>query len=459
MLATLGSARRAIRAEVVILHEVLIIVALVLLNGVLAGAEIALVSVRKTRIDELVDEARAGARAIKRLRKQPERFLATVQIGITVVGATAGAYGGSSIADKLDPVLAEVPWIGDSSDEVALALVVGAISFLSLVLGELVPKSLALRVSERYALLISRPLLLLSQAMRPVVWLLTASSNLVLRVFGDSTSFTEARLSPGEIQQIVDEATETGSVEPVAGEIASRAIDFADLTAGQIMVPRRRIVAIPRSASTEEVRRIVLEHGHMRMPVYHEVIDDVVGYVTLRDLMAVFVEKDLLVLEDALRPAYVVPESTRAVELLTEMRKRRLQLAVVVDEDGATSGIVTIEDLVEELVGDIASEHDPIEEHSGLVREPSGCVLVRGDFPLHELNRELELELPESEAWTTIAGLTIELAGRIPRGGDRVVAPDGTTIVVVAATPKQIARVRIVPAAERSDDDDDDGAA
>ena len=416
---------------------------LILVNGALAGSEIAVVSVRKTRLQKLLEEGRKSAVALKKLRKDPEAFLATVQIGITIIGSSAGAFGGAAIADELVPVIARVELLKSNAEQLSLGLVIGTISFLSLVIGELVPKSLALRSGERYALLISRPLLMLSFVAKPLVWFLTLSSNIILRLFGDRTNFAESRLSPGEIQQLVDEATEAGAVDRQAGEIASRAFDFADLQAVHVMVPRQRVIGIPRDASHQRLKELVMEHGKTRMPVYDEVIDNVVGYVTIRDLLALLVEKQLLVLEDAIRPAFKVSESMPAADLLSEMRKRRIQLAIVIDEAGATSGIITIEDLVEELVGEIASEHEEASPEP-FYREVDGSVVVMGDVPVRDVNRELELELPESEGFTTIAGLCLELAGRIPKPGQRFQTPDGTELEITAASPRQVKRVRIV---------------
>ncbi|MFO0615239.1 MAG: hemolysin family protein [Polyangiaceae bacterium] len=430
--------------QVAILVELLVIFVLILLNGVLAGSEIALVSIRKTRVDQLVQEKRAGAAAIKKLRKDPEAILATVQIGVTVITEAAAAVSGHSLSIQLEPYIRQLKIFGNSAGQVSLVLVVVSLAFLTLWLGELVPKSIALRSSERYGLLISRPLLGLTYVLKPAIWMLTWSSNLVLRFFGDKTNFSESRLSPGEIQQLVDEATEAGSVDPAAGEIASRAIDFADLTAAHVMVPRQKIIGIPKSASMPELRRIVLETGHTRMPVFDGVIDNVVGYVTLRDLITLLIEQQLLLLDDVLRPAFTVPESMRAVDLLQEMKQRKLQIAVVVDELGATSGIITLEDLVEELVGEISSEHDQ-DKPVPIVKEASGSALVRGDVPIREVNRELELELPEGETWTTVAGLCLHLAGRIPSVGDSFEAEDGSKLEVVSATPRSIKSVRVTP--------------
>ncbi len=429
-----------------------------LVNGFFSGAEIAVVTIRKTRLDQLVQSGSARARAVKRLRGNPERFLATVQIGITIVGATASAFGGSTLAKDLAPVLRAVPWIGDAADELALAAVVALVSFLSLVLGELVPKSLALRSAERYALLVGAPLRGLSSLARPLVWLLTASSNLVLRLFGDRTNFVEARISPEEIQQIVDDAAEAGSVDKRAGEIASRALDFAGLTALQVMLPRLRVVALPREATAEEVQRVVLEHGHTRMPVYEGSNDNVIGYVTMPDLLALLWGDGEFSLESILRPAYFVVASIPAVDLLAEMKRRRLQLAVVVDEQGGMMGIVTMEDLVEELVGEIFAEneaHPPPAET--IRREPDGSALVPGDMPVHELNRQLEIELPDDVRWSTVAGLCMGLARRIPSPGDVLRTPGGVELHIVDASPRQIRTVRVrIPPPEPVEPDDEE---
>lgn len=435
--------RNAARGRCSIVVELLVIVALVLANGLLAGAEIALVSVRRTRLDALVAEGARNARAVSRLRQDPERFLATIQVGITVIGAAAGAYGGASIARDIEPRLA--PFLGDHAPGVAFVVVVGAISFLSLVLGELVPKSLALRVSERYALWAARPVLALSWLARPIVWLLTKSSNVILKLFGDRTSFTEARLSPGEIQQIVDEATDAGAVPHEVGKIASRAIDFGEMTIAPFMVPRHRVVGLSKDAGPAEIKRLILEQGRARMPVYEGIIDNVVGYVTLRDLMGLLLDGQLFVLEDTLRKPLMVPESMLAVDLLDTMRREHVHLAVVVDEVGAMLGIATLEDLVEELVGSIASEHDV--RTSDFHVEADGSVAARGEAGVHALNRELDLGLPEGERFTTVAGLTLELAGRIPAQGETFETDAGTVIEVTEANTRRILAVKILKAA------------
>jgi len=423
--------------------EIAVILLLVAANGLFAGAEISTIAVRKTRIDQLLEERAPGARALAGLRAEPERFLATVQIGITVVSAAAAAFSGATVAARLAPLLrglgAPDPWAEDG----ALALVVAGVSYLSLVFGELVPKSLALRHAETYARLAARPLAALAWLARPVVRLLTATSNLFLRPFGDATSFSEARLSPEELQQLVDDAARTGALDPRTGEIASRALAFGGLRAADVMVPRNRVVALPRSSTPEQIRDTLLERGHDRMPVIGTSVDDVLGYVTAGDVLALGWQKDLLVLEDILRPALFVPETAGAAKVLQDLQDRRLWLAVVVDEHGGVSGIVTLEDLLEELVGELFREREAPAET--IVAEPGGAAMVRGDVAVRDLNRALGLDLPEEGDFTTVAGLCIALAAGIPEAGTRLRA-GGAILEVVEATPRQVRRVRVRPA-------------
>ena len=423
------------------LAEIGILLLLVLANGFFAGAEMAVVAVRKARLATLVDERRRGARAVAALRQAPEQFLATVQIGVTVVGATAAAFGGATNAARLTPLLAEIPPLTRYAQDLAIGVVVALVSFLSLVLGELVPKSLALRSPEPVALAVARPLRALSWLARPLVWLLTKSSNLMLAPFGDRTTFIEARVSVQEISHMVEEATRSGTLNSKAGEIAARALAFGDLSAGDVMVPRNQMIAIRRDASEQELRRALLEEGHGRLPVYERTLDNVVGYLVAHEALALVWEKGLVVLEDLIRPAHFVPETARAVEVLREMQARRLQLSIVVDEHGGVAGLVTLEDLLEELVGDILAETEVASPW--LTREPDGRVLLRGDVPLREVNRELGLALPEGDGYSTVAGLCIALAGGIPAPDTRVVLADGSALEVIEASARQVRRVRV----------------
>jgi len=427
-----------------VVAELLIIVALTLMNGFFAGAEIALITIRPTRLNELVEAGNRSARAAAALRALPERFLATTQIGMTVVGATAAALGGATLAAQLAVPIARIPVAGRYAHGIALALVVAGISYLAIVLGELIPKSLALRNAERYALIAARPLAALAKVARPVIWVLTRSSNALLRPFGDQTTFTEARHSPEELQALVGEAARAGTVDRRAGEIATRAIQFGETKVSAVMVPRQRIVAVAKNATADELRHIALEEGHARMPVYEGSLDNIVGYMTVKDVLALAWEGKLIVPADLVRTAHFVPEMTSAAQVLQDLQQRRSHMAIVVDEHGTVAGIVTLEDLIEELVGEIYSEQVvPLEL---LQRAEDGSAVAAGELPVRDANRQLELELPESDSYSTLAGLCLTLAGRIPEKGARFELPDAV-IEVLEATSQ---RVRIVRISRRS---------
>ena len=429
--------------------ELLIVVGLLLIHGLFAGSEIAVLTVRKTRLKDLVRRKDRRALAVTALRAQPERFLATVQIGMTIAGTAAAVFGGARIEHGFEPFYDGLGF-GRAAPAASLVTVIAIVALTELVVGELVPKSLALRYSDRYSFFVARPLRALSHAVRPIVWFLTTVSNVVLRFFGDKTTFTESRLSRDELQQLVEEAAKTGSVDPRASEIASRALGFGEVTVAEVMVPRNRVVALRRTAAPDEVQRVILEEGHSRMPVYESNIDNIVGYVVARDVLALSWQQGLVVLQDILRPAHKVPESTRALDLLREMQRRHTQMAVVVDEHGGLSGLVTSEDLIEELVGDIMSEDDVAEQY--FVREPSGTILVQGWAAVRKVNRDLHLDLPVGRDRTTIAGLCMSLAQAIPQAGERLVTDNGTVLEVIEASPRRVRRVRIHPVAATDPD-------
>lgn len=426
------------------MHELWIILALIAINGVLSGAEIAVVSVRSARIHALVEEGSSAAKALERLRKNPERFLATVQIGITVVGAAAAAFGGSSVSRQLAEWLRDLPLVGgEHAEDVAFTLVVAGISYLSLVLGELVPKSLALRSSERYALLMSRPLLGLAYVATPMVWLLTKSSNVVLFPFRDSTNFMEARVSLEEVRHMVQEAAREGSVDRAAGEIVHRAIDFGALTAVDVMVHRRYVVSLPVDASMERVKTAFVESAHQRIPVHDANVDHIVGYVSWRDVLERVVRGGEWKLGELLRPCRFVPETVPALNLLREMQMHRAQMAIVVDEHGGTAGLVTLEDLVEELVGDIVGEHEKGQAEN-IRRESPDAIVVQGTVAVRDVNRFLGSDVLGEDDATTIGGFCVTLAeGRIPAAGELFTTESGAVLEVVESSARRVRSVRV----------------
>jgi putative hemolysin len=264
----------------------------------------------------------------------------------------------------------------------------------------------------------------------------------VLRMFGDKTSFTEARMSRDELQQLVVEAAKAGSVDTKSSEIAARALELEDVAVAEVMVRRENIIGIPRSATAADVQRILLESGHSRMPVYDDDPDRIEGYVVARDVLAVAWQDGLVVLADIVSPLIHVPLSMKVPAVLKQMQAKGVQIALVVDEHAGVAGLVTIEDLLEELVGDIRSEDEEPEQE--LTVEPDGSALVPGWVPIRRINRALHLDLPITRDSTTIAGLCLALALAIPAVGTRLRTRDGTTLEVVDASPRRVRMVRVV---------------
>ncbi len=447
---------RAQRRMRELVQTLLWMLALVLANGIFSAAEIAVVSVRRSRIKHLMEEGSRSARAVDRLHGQVETFLATVQVGVTGLSALGAALGGATLAAPVAQALRDVPvrLVQEASEQIALGIVVVGYSFVSIVLGELLPKSIGLRFAEPLSLRMARPLLGLGTLFKPLVFLLTASANLLLRPLRDRTHFTESRLTAEEIKLLIGEAAASGAIEKRRAEIIERAVDFGERIVEEVMVPRPRIIGIDLKTSSDEIRLVLLEQGHTRMPVFDGDLDKVVGYITAKDILPLFGERELIVLKDIIRPAFFVPTSMRAVDLLRALQKRHEHLAVVVDEYGGTAGLVTTEDLVEEIVGDLLSEHatepDPVKPES------QGTWLVAAALPVRELNRRLEAELPEDAAYETLGGLVTHLAGAIPAAG-QAFAVDGFELQVVERSERSVKQVR-VRRLEPKRDAQDDGA-
>lgn len=418
--------------------EVVIILLLTGANGFFSATEIAMLAVRKSALAARAEAGSRGARIALRLRAQPERFLATVQVGITLVGATAAAFGGATLAQPAAEWLVARGAGADVARQAALLVVVGAVSALSIVLGELVPKSLALRHAEGLTIVAAPLLAAVAWAARPVVWALTLASNVILRPFGDSTTFGEARFSPEEIQQLVEEAATEGTVNRHAGELASRALELPELRIAAVRVPRGDVVAVRRDHLREDLVAALSRTPHDRYPVVGDSLDDAVGYVVVREIATALTEGEL---GARVRPVTFVPESSRALDVMREMQRTASHLALVVDDQGGVAGLVTLGDLLEELVGETLGEGETASRQ--LRREQDGTVLASGTVGVHELNRALSLDLPDDGA-ASIAGLLIERAGRIPPVG-ATVEIDGVRVDVVEATPRRVLGVRVHP--------------
>lgn len=411
-----------------------LIFGLILINAFFAAGEIAVVSARPVRIRQLAEQGSQAAWAVLQLMKDQSRFLATIQVGITLAGFLASASAAVGLSADLGAVLQRLglsPAVAASAAVVAVTLL---LSYLTLVLGELVPKRIALQSPERVALLVARPVVLIARLTRPFVALLTASTNLVVRLLGGRAEPAEPSISEEELRLYV---AENKGLQEAEKRMIAGVFSFGDRTVRQVMVPRTDMACLhqddPLSAALAEVRR----HGFWRYPVYREDYDDIVGMVTVKDLLRhVGVQADGRRVADVMRPAWFVPESKPALSLLKEMQAADEQLAVVVDEYGGVAGLVTMEDLLEEIIGEIADE--PVQGP-----EQGEMELDAGD-PVDEVAERLGISIPRSPEYETLAGYILYNLGAIPSEGDEV-ALGGWRLRVERMDGHRIDRVRAVP--------------
>jgi CBS domain containing-hemolysin-like protein len=414
-------------------------------NAFFVAAEFALVSVRRTRIQELVSKGNHAARWVQKAIEDPDRFIAATQLGITLASLGLGWIGEPALAHLLEPIIRLVP--GDLRDTVAhgasAALAFSLITFLHVVVGELVPKSIALQAAERTALAVARPTVLTERLFKPAIWLLNGAGNLLLRV----TGFEAARghqlvHSVDELKMIVAASAEGGVVEAEEEDMLHAVFDFSGLLVRQVMVPRTEMVAVPAEAPLEEIISLALRHPFTRYPVYDGDLDHVLGVVHLRDLMrARYGERPgLTTARGVMREAIFVPETIGVRALLRRFRTRRQHMAIVLDEYGGTAGIVTLEDVLEEIVGEVSDEFSP---GPSIQRLPDGSSLVDGLALIEEVNEAFGLRL-EDPHYDTIAGFILGRLGRLAEVGDTIDV-DGAQFRVEALDGKRIARLTLMP--------------
>jgi putative hemolysin len=423
--------------------EMAFIFLLILVNGFFSGAEIAVVSVRRSRIDQLIEEGRAAARVVARLKDESDRFLATVQIGVTVVGALASAVAGASAIEYLAPILrqSDIAFFRRWGESLAIGAVVVVISYLSLVLGELVPKSLALRYPEQIACAVARPLDCFSRMFGVAVKVLTASSNILLFFSGTGARSTEDLVSEEEVKYLIREGAEKGVFDDTEKEFIHSVFEFADTSVREVMTPRADVMALEVQTPCAEALRQMEESGFSRMPVYEEDLEHIIGIVHIKELLRAQGQGQAASLRNFLHPAYFVPDSMQISHLLRELQVRRAHMAIVVNEFGTVVGIATIEDILEEIVGEIRDEFD-VDEEQPVQELREGVLLVEGGVALSDLKERYGLPFEEAPDYRTIAGFLLARLERIPKGGETVIH-EGYRVTVVNMEGRRIEKVRI----------------
>jgi putative hemolysin len=402
-----------------ILLEIGVILLLVLLNGAFAMSELAIVSSRRARLTAMQRKGTPGAEAALALADDPQRFLPTVQVGITMVGIIAGAFGGARLAGTLGGALDAIPGVAPYGAEIGFALVVILITYLSLILGELVPKQIALRNPERVAVVVSRPLAALARGSSPVVWLLGKSSALVLGLLGPPPA-PEQSVTEEEVKAVVAEGAEAGALETEERHMIERVLRLADKPVRALMTPRNDLAWLDRSDTAEEIAQRLRESDVTRFVVADGRVDNVVGVVVAKDLLDQMLGGGTLAIGPVLRAPLVLPDTLSALDALERLRGDRLGMALVMDEYGSFEGVVTAADLLEAIVGDLSpSEPTPDGE---AVERADGSLLLDGSMASDELRARLDLpELPAAGTYHTVAGLMLALLKRVPKEGDRIV--------------------------------------
>lgn len=420
-----------------------LILVLILANGFFSGAEIAVVSVRRSRIDQLIEEGRSSAQVVSSLKDDSDRFLATVQIGVTLVSSLASAVGGASAIEYLTPWFqrSEIAWLADWGQFIALSIVVLIISYLSLVLGELVPKSLALRYPDRFACAVARPLDFLSHCFSFIVRLLTFSSNLLLFLTGSGAKSTEALVSEEEVKYMIREGAEQGVFDDTEKEFIHSVFDFADTYVREVMTPRTEIHALEAQTPCAAALHQMIENGFSRMPVYEEDLERIVGIVHIKELLRAQEQGKSAQLRDFLHPAHFVPDSMQISHLLRDLQVRRSHMAIVVNEFGTVIGVATVEDILEEIVGEIRDEFD-VDEEQPIQELKKGVLLVEGGVPLSDLAEHHNLPIEETSSYRTIAGFILARLERIPRGGETI-TQEGYRFTIVDMDGRRIAKVKV----------------
>ncbi|HYI21535.1 MAG TPA: hemolysin family protein [Candidatus Limnocylindrales bacterium] len=434
--------------------ELLIIALLIVLNGLFVAAEYSLIRVRRTRIEQLAEEGNRSARRVNRLVSQPGRFLAVIQIGVTFVGFLAAAFAGASIVADLERFLAGIPFIAPQAGVIALLVVTALVSLFTIVFGELVPKAVALAHAERLAFIFAAPIDVLGRVLAPLVWLLTTITDAITRLFGISDQQQE-RFSPEELMILVERGSEQGVIEAEEQQMIGAVLELGQQRVHEVMVPRIDIKALPVTSSLDEITEMIVSEGHSRIPIYDETVDNVVGILYAKDLLPFFARGDKPEIRTLLRPPLFVPESITVDDLLHNFQRRKVHLAIVLDEYGGTAGLVTIEDLIEEIVGEIQDEYDTEEP----MIEPISDVEARvdGRASVDDLTEHFGVELDgeDREQYDTVGGLVYHEIGGVPTVGDTVEV-DGLTLTVESTDGRRVGKVLVVKRSQNGDDTADD---
>ena len=394
--------------------DIMLIVGLVMLNGFFVAAEFAMVKVRVSQVEILARNGSSSATMAAHILAHLNTYLSATQLGITLASLALGWFGEETVTALILPIFNYFQFniSLETIHKISLGISFLVVTFLHIVFGEVAPKAFGIKMSEEVILFTAHPLRLFYLIFRPFIFVLNGSANILLRLFNIDPNEIEEGHSAEELKMLIKQGAQEGTIQSTQQELIENVFNFNDLSAKQILVSRTKIVALEVSSPDEEVIKKVISEGYSRMPVYKQTLDDIVGIVHTKDIIPMVNDRKPIILRDILRPAYFIPETKTVSELLKDFQKKRMHMAVVLDEFGGTSGIVTMEDVIEELVGEIQDEYD--DEAVKVEKVDEGAYIVRGGIHIHDVNEYLSYPLPVGDDFETIAGLMNFIFGKIP---------------------------------------------
>jgi len=421
--------------------EVFLIAILILLNGYLAGTEIAVVTARKSHIKQMAESGKRNAKIFLRLKEEPDRFLATIQIGITTVGVLASAIGGAASVGVIEPLLKEVPIkvISLAAGPIAIGIVVVIITYFSVIFGELIPKSIALTHPETIGLWTARTIDTFSKIAAIFVKILTFSTAVVLSPFGTKPFTERAHITEEEVKLLIKEGRKHGVFELTEEKILQSVFEFTDMSVKEVMVPDTQMMAIQIEKSTPEILSLIVEEQFSRYPVFGKELNDIRGILYTRDFLTSLAKTGQVDIRKIIKTPFFIPETMKISLLLREMQKKRIHMALAVDEYGGVSGLVTIEDLIEEIVGEIRDESDT---ESPVIQLSDGTLLIDASISLRDLKEDYHIQLPESPEYESLGGFLMTTLQKIPQTSD-VVEVEGKRIRIVEMVGQRISKVKL----------------
>lgn len=425
-----------------VLGNLIFILLVVFANGFFVAAEFSIVKVRRSHLEPLIKKGKRGAIIAKHITEHLDAYLSATQLGITLSSLGLGWIGEPLLADMLKSPLGLVNIFSETTiHAIAFVISFGLLTFLHIILGELGPKYIAIQHPEQTALILSFPLQLFYRIFQPCIWFLNKSANVILRSLGVEPVKTPERMhSPEELETIVTEGAKSGMLNKTEQELISKIFEFSTTTAKEIMIPRTEVVALEDNTSREKLIRLVTEEGYSRLPVYRDSLDNIVGIIYTKDLISMLEHRDLIVLHDIIRTAYFVPDAIKISQLMREMQERKIAMAIVIDEFGGTQGIITMEDILEEIVGEIHDEYDEVLKD--VEQSSDGSALVNARISIKDFNEKFGGAIPGDVGYETINGFLSAATGRIPEINEEIHYAN-LLFTVLKKSQRRIRQVRV----------------